>query len=126
MVTINFTSTRNAHRWVLFSVFISLMSTVQSTLHRFLRWVFFLKTLRLVPFFVCYMFFIRSNVLSKIPSLLIATVAILERTGLFTVVEMNYRVLVSNIVGLVTGRLRRHMGKLASYFGCYIQNLKIK
>lgn len=88
--------------------------------------VFFLKTLRLVPFFVCYMFFIRSNVLSKIPSLLIATVAILERTGLFTVVEMNYRVLVSNIVGLVTGRLRRHMGKLASYFGCYIQNLKIK
>lgn len=87
---------------------------------------FFLGTLRLVPFFVCYMFSIRSSVLSKIQSLPIATVAILERTGLFTVVEMNYRVLVSNIIGLVTGRLRRYMGNLASYFGCYIHTLKIK
>lgn len=72
------------------------------------------------------MYFICSNVLSKIPNSLIATVAIVVLTGSFTVVEMNYRVFVSNVVGLVMGRFRRHMSNLASYFDCYIHILNIK
>lgn len=59
---------------------------------------FFLRILRLVFFFVCYMFFICLNVLLKILSLLIVIVVILECIGLFIVGEMNYRVIVLNII----------------------------